>query len=97
MMLDSGTVKELILFPDRVEGRFSWTGTDQNRTIRYLGGKTELRKVELSDVKMGGSGWPKVRALLLETNTAGDGTLDGILGTGALKFACCEWIFRRVC
>lgn len=95
LMLDSGAGDELILFLDRVKGRFSWTGTDQTRTIRHLGGKTELRGVELSDVEMGESGWPKVKALLLEGKTAGYGNLDGILGTGALDFASLQVDFQN--
>jgi len=95
LMFDSGAGNDLILFRERVKDRLSWTRTDENRTIQHLGGKTELKGVELSDVRMGESSWSKVEALMLEEKTAGYGTLDGILGTGALEFASIQVDFQN--
>ena len=95
LMLDSGAGNDLILFRDRVKDRLSWTRTDESRTIQHLGGKAELKGVELSDVQMGESSWSKVKAMMLEEKTAGYGTLDGILGTGALEFASIQVDFQN--
>jgi predicted aspartyl protease len=95
LMLDSGAGNDLILFRDRVQGRLSWHRTDESRTIQHLGGKTELRGVELSDIRMGASSWATLEAMLLEEKTAGYGTLDGILGTGALELASIQLDFQN--
>jgi len=95
LMLDSGAGNDLILFRDRVKDRFSWTRTDENRTIQHLGGKAELKGVELSDVRMGESSWSKVKAMMLDEKMAGYVTLDGILGTGALELASIQVDFQN--
>jgi predicted aspartyl protease len=95
LMLDSGAGNDLILFSDRVQDRLTWNRTDESRTIQHLGGKTELKGVELSDIRMGESSWPKLDAMILEEKTAGYGTLDGILGTGALELASIQMDFQN--
>jgi predicted aspartyl protease len=95
LMLDSGAGNDLILFSERVKERLSWRATHENRRIQHLGGKTELKGVELSEVKMGESTWLEVGALVLEEKTAGYGTLDGILGTGALELASIQLDFQN--
>lgn len=95
LMLDSGAGNDLILFRKRVQGRISWERTDESRTIQYLGGRTELKGVELSDVKLGECSWSRVDAMMLEDASARYGTLDGILGTGALELASIQLDFQN--
>lgn len=84
LMLDSGAGSDLVLFKDRVKNRFSWTKTKEKRSIQHLGGKTKLNKVMLSDVEMGDSQWEELAAYVADGRVKGYGTLDGILGSGAL-------------
>jgi predicted aspartyl protease len=84
LLLDSGAGNDLILFKERVKDRFTWTRTNEKRSVQHLGGKTQLKKVQLYDVEMGRSQWAELTAYVMEDQVDGYGTLDGILGSGAL-------------
>jgi len=87
LLLDSGAGNHLVLFEDRVKDRCAWRRTNEKRNVRHLGGKSELKKVVLSDVEMGDSHWAELTAYVMEGRVKGYGTLDGILGSGALSLA----------
>jgi len=95
LILDSGAGNDLVLFKERVKDRFSWTKTNEKRSVQHLGGKTNLRKVVLSDVEMGQSQWEELTAYVMEGRVKGYGTLDGILGSGALGLARLQLDFQN--
>ena len=76
LLLDSGAGNDLVLFKDRVKDRFSWTKTNEKRSVQHLGGKSNLKKVVLSDVSMADSQWDELTAYVLEGQVKGYGTLE---------------------
>ena len=95
LLLDSGAGNDLVLFKDRVKDRFAWRKTNEKKNVKHLGGKTNLRKVVLSDVEMGQSQWEELTAYVMEGRVKGYGTLDGILGSGALGLARLQLDFQN--
>ena len=95
LILDSGAGNDLVLFKERVKDRFSWTKTNEKRSVQHLGGKSDLKKVLLSDVAMADSRWDELTAYVLEGRVKGYGTLDGILGSGALGLARLQLDFQN--
>ncbi len=81
LMLDTGA-EDLILF-SRGASDIPMKKRREKRTIRFLGGKADMRRVDLSDVDMSGTSWEELPAYLLDVPNPFS-NLDGILGVASL-------------
>lgn len=95
LKLDSGAGKNLILYSDRVQGRIGWKKTDEIRIVKHMGGKVQAEKVLLSNVLMGETAWGELTALVLRRRNSTSGTLDGVVGLGALGLSSFRLDFDR--
>ncbi|MDA2925319.1 aspartyl protease family protein, partial [Acidobacteria bacterium AH-259-L09] len=94
MLLDTGA-GEVILFNRRVQGRLSMRPAGEEKTILYVGGKTKLQKVYLSDVAIGGKQWKRFPAFLFDGPGHGSVNFDGALGVSSLNFRRIHFDFER--
>ena len=65
------------------------------KTILYAGGKTQLQKIYLSDVVIGGGQWKRLEAFLLKKAPDDQVNFDGVIGVSSLKIKRIHFDFQE--